>query len=62
MLPDALQFLKFGWWVIHAIAIVLLYVYAYRRGVRDGRRSGAAPPSSPAGKKPPQKDTDATRS
>jgi hypothetical protein len=57
MLPDALQFLKLGWWVIHGVAIVLLYLYAYRRGVRDGRRSTGAPPSSKS-----QKETDATRS
>lgn len=64
MLPDALEFLKFGWWVIHVVAIVLLYTYAYRRGVRDGRRSAGSKPrpvDRDAGEKPTQKETDATR-
>jgi hypothetical protein len=64
MLPDALEFLKFGWWVIHVVAIGLLYVYAYRRGVREGRRSaGAAKPSdrAPADGTPPPKERDTPR-
>ena len=38
VLPDGLQFFQFGWWVIHAVAIYLVYSYAYRRGRRDERR------------------------
>jgi len=38
VLPDGLQFFQFGWWVIHAVAIYLVYSYAYRKGRRDGRR------------------------
>ena len=38
VLPDGLQFLQFGWWVIHAVAIYLVYSYAYRKGRRDERR------------------------
>jgi len=31
-LPDGLEFLKFGWWVVHAIAFLLVYQYGYARG------------------------------
>ena len=34
-LPKGLEFLHFGWWVIHAVAILLIYTWAYRRGRRD---------------------------
>jgi len=37
-LPKGLQFLHLGWWVIHAIAILLVYTWAYRRGRRDQAR------------------------
>jgi hypothetical protein len=37
-LPEGLQFLKLGWWVIHVVAIYLIYQYAYRRGRRDERQ------------------------
>ena len=33
-LPQGLKFLEFGWWVIHVVAIYLVYSYAYRRGRR----------------------------
>jgi len=39
VLPDGLQFFQFGWWVIHAVAIYLVYSYAYRKGRRDERRT-----------------------
>ncbi len=41
-LPEGLQFLKLGWWVIHVVAIYLVYQYAYRRGRRDERRDAGA--------------------
>lgn len=56
MVPDGLKFLQLGWWVIHATAIALLYLYAYRRGRRAGRREPRA------GEKTGQKEKDATRS
>jgi hypothetical protein len=31
-LPDGLQFLKFGWWVVHAIAFLLVYQFGFARG------------------------------
>jgi len=43
-LPTGLQFLQFGWWVIHLVAIYLVYSYAYRKGRKDERaeRDGRA--------------------
>ena len=37
-LPDGLRFLTLGWWVIHLLAVVLVFSYGYRRGRRDERR------------------------
>ena len=37
-LPDGLQFLKFGWWVVHAMAVLLMYQYGYARGRGAFRR------------------------
>lgn len=41
-LPDGLKFLAPGWWVIHALAVLLVYAYAYRRGRADERRDQRA--------------------
>lgn len=38
VLPPGIRFLEAGWWLIHVLAVVLVYNYAYRRGRRDGRR------------------------
>jgi hypothetical protein len=38
VLPEGLQFLKLGWWVVHAIAFLLVYQYGYARGRGDLRR------------------------
>ena len=53
-LPDGLKFIEFGWWVIHIVAIYLVYSYAYRRGRRDERKErGAKPqPSAPDSTRP----------
>ena len=39
LLPEGLRFLQIGWWVSHALAIWLIYTYAYRRGRRDERNA-----------------------
>jgi len=39
MLPEGLEFLKPGWWLIHALAILLIYSYAYRKGRADERKA-----------------------
>jgi hypothetical protein len=38
VLPEGLKFLHFGWWLIHALAVLLVWGYAYRRGRMDERR------------------------
>lgn len=38
-LPEGLQFLRFGWWIVHAVAILLVYSWAYRKGRGDERRA-----------------------
>jgi hypothetical protein len=50
-LPKGLQFLQLGWWVLHAIFITLIYVWAYRRG-RDDERTERGAPKMPE-RKPP---------
>lgn len=39
VLPEGLKFLKLGWWVIHALAVLLVWSYAYRKGRMDERKS-----------------------
>ena len=38
VLPEALGFFKPGWWVVHLLAVVLVFAYGYRKGRRDERR------------------------
>jgi hypothetical protein len=42
MLPEGLEFLKPGWWLIHLLAILLVFVYGYRKGRGDERRARRA--------------------
>ena len=45
-LPNGLRFFRLGWWVIHLLAVVLVFSYGYRKGRRDERRDRdrSAPP------------------
>ena len=36
-LPEGLQFLQFGWWIVHAVFIVFVYQYGFLKG-RAGER------------------------
>lgn len=38
LLPEGLQFLRPGWWVLHLIVVALVYAYGYRRGRAQERR------------------------
>ena len=38
LLPQGLQFLKPGWWLLHVIVIALVFAYGYRRGRAQERR------------------------
>ena len=37
-LPEGLAFLAPGWWVVHGVAVALVFVYGYRRGRNAERR------------------------
>jgi len=52
-LPDGLKFLHGGWWLIHLLAILLIYLYAYRKGRADQRREQRGRDAAPGGKLPP---------
>ena len=45
LLPQGLKFLQFGWWISHALAIWLIYTWAYRRGRRDEKKARLQAPS-----------------
>ena len=47
ILPRGLQFLELGWWASHALAIFLIWGYAYRKGRKDERKDRGAPPRPP---------------
>ena len=38
-LPKGLEFLQAGWWLVHAIAVLLVFSWAYRKGRGDERRA-----------------------
>ncbi len=38
VLPEGLQFLKPGWWLLHVLAFALVFAYGYRRGRAQERR------------------------
>lgn len=42
VLPEGLKFLHPGWWLIHALAVLLIYSYAYRKGRGDERKAQKA--------------------
>lgn len=54
MLPEGLEFLKPGWWLVHIVSVVLVYVYGYRKGRRDEKKqSRARRPPAPDATSPP---------
>lgn len=38
VLPEGLQFLKPGWWLLHVLAAALIFSYGYRKGRTQERR------------------------
>ena len=42
MLPEGLEFFKPGWWLIHVMAVVFVYVWGYRRGRGAEKRARRA--------------------
>ena len=45
ILPEAFHFLHVGWWVLHLIAIPLVFIVGFVLGGRGGK--GSAPAASP---------------
>ena len=39
-LPEGIMFFTLGWWVIHLLAVVLVFAFGYRKGRRDEKREG----------------------
>ena len=37
-LPEGLQFLNSGWWVVHLLAVLFVWAIAYQKGRGDERR------------------------
>jgi hypothetical protein len=42
VLPPGIAFLRPGWWVLHALAILFVFLYGYRKGRGDERRENRA--------------------
>jgi hypothetical protein len=47
ILPEGLQFLKPGWWVLHVLVFALVFAYGYRRGRGQERREQRAREKQP---------------
>ena len=43
VLPEGLGFFSIGWWVIHLLAIALVFTFGYRKGQLDERRGARRP-------------------
>lgn len=39
VLPDGIAFLRPGWWVLHLLSILFVYLYGYRKGRGDEKRA-----------------------
>ena len=39
VLPEGLEFLKPGFWLIHVLSVLLIWSYAYRKGRADERKA-----------------------
>lgn len=37
-LPEGLQFLQLGWWLIHIVTVWLVFLWGYRKGRSVERR------------------------
>lgn len=42
VLPEGLEFLNAGWWVVHVLAFLFCYQYGYVRGRGAARREQRA--------------------
>jgi hypothetical protein len=46
VLPEGIRFFTIGWWVIHLIAVVLVFAWGYRKGRKDERREQRPAPGA----------------
>lgn len=37
-LPEGLKWLQWGWWLVHVVAVTLVYWYGYKKGRDSVRR------------------------
>ena len=42
-LPEGLRFFTIGWWVIHLLAVALVFAWGYRKGRSDERKGRPNP-------------------
>jgi hypothetical protein len=49
VLPEGIRFFTIGWWVIHLIAVALVFAWGYRKGRKDERRERGAAPGQRSG-------------
>lgn len=42
VLPDGIKFLSLGWFVLHALAILLAFQFGYNKGRADEKREWRA--------------------
>jgi hypothetical protein len=52
VLPEGLEFLHPGWWLLHVIAVAFVYWYGYRKGRGAERRARRARDLEGKGKGP----------
>ena len=43
LLPEGLEFGKPGWWITHALFVLLVFSYGYRKGRTDERKAPRDP-------------------
>lgn len=41
LLPESWQFLRWGWWVVHLVAIPLVFFIGFLVGKRKGGKAGS---------------------
>ena len=39
ILPQGISFLRPGWWVLHALSVLFVFLYGYRKGRGDEKRA-----------------------